>query len=61
MSADDLSPFGRPIHEIIHFGDSAVENGNDKAMVVHVEDKVLPHDRQVLSEPMSACAIKMSF
>ena len=46
MSADDARAFGLLVQEFIHLGNGAVEGGDGKTMVVHVEDQVLAHHGQ---------------
>lgn len=44
MGADDLGAFGGALQEFVHFGGAAVVGSDFVAVVVHVEDEVLPHD-----------------
>jgi hypothetical protein len=44
VCSDDLGALRFVGNEIVHLGNGAVEYGYFKAVVVHVEDKILSHD-----------------
>ena len=46
VGTDDVGAFGLVVEEIVHLGDGAVVGHDGEAVVVHVEDQVLPHDGQ---------------
>ncbi len=46
MRSDDVGAGRRPIHEFIHFARRPVVDGDGEALIIHVQDQVLSHDRQ---------------
>jgi hypothetical protein len=46
MSAQNFRPLGFIAEKLVHLLNRAIVGRHDEAVVVHVEDEVLAHDRQ---------------
>ena len=46
MGADDFRAPGVAVDEVVHFRHGTVENGYGEAVVVHIQNQILPHHRQ---------------
>ena len=56
VRADDAGPFGFVGQELVDLADRAVVDGDDIAVVVHVQDDVLAHDGQ--SDKSDICGLR---
>src|SRR5580693_7147181 len=46
MGADDVGALRFLVDKVVHLGNGPVEGDHGEAMVVHVKNQVLPHDRE---------------
>jgi len=46
VAAGDVAALGLVVDEVIDLGNGPIENGYGEAVIVHVQDQVLAHDRK---------------
>jgi hypothetical protein len=56
MGADDVGALGFLVEEFVHLGHGAVEGDHGEAVVVHVQNQVLPHHGEA-----DECDVSFSF